>query len=259
MNKNKIAIYTAVFGDGYDKIKEPSKKIKGCDFICFTDDASVHSDVFDVRLENRYFSDPTLDARMRKILTHKFLPEYEYVVWIDGSVVIRTEDIEYLIDKYLKKHDVAIHQHSLRNCIYDEMLECFYRAKDDPADMLKQIISYIKEGYPPNNGLAETPIVFRRNLAENTKKINEDWWREIEKHSRRDQLSFDYVIWKNNLDYYRINANARDNENFFVAHHEGQRENHEINMLKQKITTMEKSKFWKIRGRYLQLQNFFKK
>ena len=35
--KNKLVIYTALFGD-YDDLKDPYEPFDGCEFICFADD-----------------------------------------------------------------------------------------------------------------------------------------------------------------------------------------------------------------------------
>jgi hypothetical protein len=42
----------------------------------------------------------------------------------------------------------------------------------------------------------------------------EDWWTEIKYGSRRDQLSFNYVAWKNNLKFNYIEGDSRDNKYF---------------------------------------------
>jgi len=42
--KNKLVVYTALFGD-YDNLIEPKEKFEGCDFICFTDQKHLTSDV----------------------------------------------------------------------------------------------------------------------------------------------------------------------------------------------------------------------
>ena len=43
----------------------------------------------------------------------------------------------------------------------------------------------------------------------------ETWWNEIKYNSKRDQLSFNYIAWKNNLKFNYIEADARDNKYFF--------------------------------------------
>ena len=66
---------------------------------------------------------------------------------------------------------------------------------DDKNVIFNQVSRYTKEGYPPDNGLSELPVILRRN-TEKIKELNELWMYEIEHGSFRDQISFDYCAWK---------------------------------------------------------------
>jgi hypothetical protein len=240
--RNKIAIYTAIFGD-YDNLIEPQEKIEGCDFYCFTDNKDLKSDLYKIINVEREFSDPTRDARKIKTLSHKYLPEYEYTLWVDANIIFRNFDVQRMFDEFLANHDIAIHKHSARDCVYDEFATCIEIGVDSPSLMTRQIVKYIKDGYPVNNGLAETSVVFRKN-TELSKEINEKWWDEIKGGSRRDQISVDYAIWKNRADYCRINDSVRDGKNFYAEKHkedsyEKRRRELELSNLESIILEME--------------------
>lgn len=49
--------------------------------------------------------------------------------------------------------------------------------------------------YPVNNGLNETNILYRIH-SNDIKRFNDFWWSCIERYSRRDQLSFNFALWK---------------------------------------------------------------
>lgn len=215
--RNKIAVYTAIFG-GYDHLTEPKEEIKGCDFYCFTDNEKLESNLFKIVNVEGQYSDPTRNARKIKTLAHEYLPDYEYTLWIDGNINFREFDVEKMFSDFLAEHDVAIHRHNVRECVFDEFAVCAKLELDSVSLMSEQIMRYLKEGYPINNGLAETSVVFRRN-TDLSKKINEDWWNEIKDNSRRDQLSIDYVFWKNKAEYYKINESVRRGKYFFVESH----------------------------------------
>ncbi len=221
LRKNKIAVYTAIFGD-YDSLKEPPQ-IEGCDFFCFTDDPNLSSKKYKIVVCKRRFKDPTRDARMYKILSHKFLPEYKYTLWIDGTVQIKEGfDMKNFIKRYLKKQGLAIFKHPERDCVYQEVKACKKLNKDDPKVMDRQIRRYKKERYPENNGLVGSGIILRKNRSKRVMKINEDWWSELENNSKRDQLSFNYVCWKNHFNYGIIdtyNGFYWDNEFFRILPH----------------------------------------
>jgi hypothetical protein len=191
MKKNEIAIYTAIFGN-YDDLLGPLVKVPGCDFYCFTDNGNLKASGYKVIKVKRNFDDPTRDARMYKCLPHKFLPDYEYSVWIDGSMIIKDPRVAELVTDSLKRYDLAGFKHTERDCIYDELEACVLQKKDDEQLMRKQVAKYKKEGYPKNNGLVETGVLIRKKTG-NVIKHNEAWWEEIENNSKRDQLSFNYV------------------------------------------------------------------
>lgn len=215
--KNIIAIYTAVFGE-YDELKEPPEEIKGCDFYCFTDNKNIVSQKWKIIHTESEFEDKTRDARRIKCLSHKFLPNYKYTLWTDANVIFKEHNIKGLFDKFLRNHDIAIHLHQDRDCVYDEMVACVERKIDHLSKIVNQVIGYLHEGYPQHNGLAETTVVFRRD-SEAVRMINEKWWQEIRLKSKRDQLSIDYTLWKNQVPYYGINKSVRSGNCFSVRDH----------------------------------------
>src|SRR2546422_511368 len=56
------AVYTFIFG-GYDDLKSPAIFTPGWDYICFTDDPTLRSDIWDVRLSPRGSADCELDHK----------------------------------------------------------------------------------------------------------------------------------------------------------------------------------------------------
>ena len=242
MEKNKIAIYTAIFGD-YDDLIEPPEEIKGCDFYCFTDNEKLKSKKYKIIKVKREFSDPTRDARKIKTLSHKYLPNYEYTLWIDANIIFRETNIQEMFNNFLSEYDIAIHKHDIRDCVYDEFNACLEVGVDSPTIMASQMIRYINERYPVHNGLAATSVVFRRN-SDLVRNVNKDWWNELRNGSKRDQLSIDYVMWKNSTEYFRINDSIRNGKYFYVKEHKSnsyskRSENLELNELRKKVMEIE--------------------
>ena len=240
--KNKIAIYTAIFGD-YDDLIEPPEEIKGCDFYCFTDNEKLKSKKYKIIKVKREFSDPTRDARKIKTLSHKYLPNYEYTLWIDANIIFRETNIQEMFNNFLSEYDIAIHKHDIRDCVYDEFNACLEVGVDSPTIMASQMIRYINERYPVHNGLAATGVVFRRN-SDLVRNVNKDWWNELRNGSKRDQLSIDYVMWKNSTEYFRINDSVRNGKYFYVKEHKSnsyskRSENLELNELRKKVMEIE--------------------
>jgi len=210
----KKVIYTAIFGK-IDDLIEPEGDYHDFDFICFTDRTNLKSKKYKIVNVKRFHKDPTLDARMYKLLPHIFLPQYEYSVWIDGRVVIKKRDLSPLLD-YLNNANFAVFPHMHRNCIYEEAKACVYRGKDKPYAILNQITQYNKEKYPLNNGGVETGVLIRRHMQKDVIDLQNFWWNEILKYSKRDQISFNYSAWRKNFKFNYIDGHVWDNK-FFVV------------------------------------------
>ena len=220
--KSSIVVYTAIFGC-YDDLWMMTQPIADCDFVCFTDDLNLKSDSVDIRYNRSLFIDPARDAKYYKVFPHRFFPEYQYSIWIDGSITVKSHDIQELVDKCLKQSDWAVFPHPERDCIYEEMEACAELKKDDFSVMEIQTRQYRDNGYPPHNGLVENSVLIRRHNRPEVVKICEAWWAEIEKYSRRDQLSFNYVVWKNNYQYALLDGSV--DRNLFFEHNRHLRQN----------------------------------
>ncbi len=199
-------IYTAIFGEK-DKLKR-IEQYEAIDYVLFTDDPEIKSDQFEIRVVPRIFDDPVRDARYYKILAHKCLTSYQYSLWIDANISLDGVDIHELFDTYLHNDDLAVHLHPRRICLYEEAAVCLRIDKDNPVLIESQMKFYKDRGFPENEGLISSGIIFRRNTI-NTQKFNEAWWHEIQKFSRRDQLSFPYVRKKLDFKHYSIPGHVR--------------------------------------------------
>lgn len=218
MRGNRMVVYTAIYGN-YDSLKEPSVSLDECSLVCFTDSKDLESDVFEVRKYPGISFDPTRCVRFFKLLPHLFFPDYEYSIWVDASIVIKKGNLRHLVEKYLRDDDIAIFAHPERDCIYEEGAVCINLVKDTPQIITDQLDYYRRNGYPKHNGLVESGVILRRHMAPTVIRVDTEWWNEVVKYSKRDQLSFNYIAWKNNLRWATIEGIVRDGEYFKVTPH----------------------------------------
>ena len=220
----KKVIYTTIFG-GYDDLVEPHYIPEGWDFICFTD-ADLESDVWKIVKVKTFYNDNTRNAKQFKVLPHRYLSDYDYSIFIDGNMTVRNNPDE-LIDNYLNTSNVAFFDHNKnlldpRDCIYKEAEVIFEfgrrngNYKDNPELIRTQMQKYYDKGYPANNGLITGMVIMRKHNEKDCVKVMEDWWLEIKYNSRRDQLSFNYVAWKNKTNFNYLPGDSRDNK-WFVS------------------------------------------
>lgn len=198
-NKSKLVVYTALTGN-YDELVTPSVINPNFDYICFTDNPNLKSDFWTIKLMEDTDLDKIRKARKYKILPHKYLKEYDYSLWMDANFDI-IGDIEEYIHRYSVNNKLLVIKHDIRNDIYEEAAECIRLEKDDPEIINKQMRRYHEDKYPENNGLIASGIIFRNHNNHEIKTIMNEWYHEVYNYSRRDQLSFNYVCWKNNFQY----------------------------------------------------------
>ena len=128
-------------------------------------------------------------------------------------------DCAYLVRTFLTQEDIAIFAHRKRKCVYQEMEACVDYNKAEAAIVKKQEDHYRAQGYPPNNGLAECTVILRRHNVPKVKNTMEDWWKEIDAYTLRDQLSFNYVAFRNHLTYAVMPGDVRYNHYFKFTPH----------------------------------------
>ncbi len=198
----KITIYTCIIGD-YDDLK-PQPKVRDCELICFTDREDLKSDEWEIRLLDRSLDNAARLSRLPKILSHKFLADRRYTVWIDASGIILRDDFSDFVYSVLDKHPFSVLEHYHNDDIYHELRRCIDHGHDDAASMKTQVERYRQEGFPAQSGLAANGLIIRDHENEDVRTFNEMWWHELEGGSYRDQLSFPYVAWKLGMTYGKI-------------------------------------------------------
>lgn len=203
---NRWVIYTALFG-AYDKLAEPVEKFEGVDFICFTDQEDLNSDIWEIRHLKVTEESPVLMNRRIKMLPHEYLPDYEASIYIDANLKL-LKDLRGILENEFSDKSFLVPKHSLRNCVYEEAKECVIFQKSDLTSTVNQLKEYKRRGFPRNFGLSENGILFRKHQDQEIQSLMRQWWEEFQKGSKRDQLSLPFVFWKNgkNLPFVRINS-----------------------------------------------------
>ncbi len=217
-NNLKIAVYTCIVGH-YDSLLEPSCTDPDIDYYVFTDMACPEDsrwkkiDITQFKEYNQLT--PTQLNRKIKMLPHRFLPSYDYTIYVDGNIEIKTPMMPLIQE--MGHHPLGVHYHRGRDCIYDEIRKIRYLRKTDLPMARKQVKAYRKEGFPRHHGLYENPILIRKHADEETSELMEAWWSEFKKYPTRDQLSLPYLIWKLNYDKKNIHIlgmNLYENPSF---------------------------------------------
>ena len=217
--KNKICVYTCITGS-YDNLKEISNIEKGIDYYCFTNNKKIKSNTWNViYINDNNLTDIQL-ARKIKILGHpKINNKYEIYVWMDG-IIFFNKSIKQFISKYLGKNDYFVaFKHNCRNSIKEECLACIESGKENISNVKKILSFYEKENYKFDNNLIESTVFIKRGNNKIIKETMKLWFYMIMNYSIRDQLSFNYCIFKTDMKVKWINENVWNNKWFSWNNH----------------------------------------
>lgn len=193
---NKFAIYTAIVGD-YDEILQPEVVDNRFDYILFSNDIKEPKvGVWQVRPINYHNDIQTKIARWVKTHPEELLSEYDCSVWMDANVRIKTTyTYTRSVELYFSDVKISTVKHPNRDDIYAECGEVLVYCLEKERVVFDWINILRKDGYPRKSGLYETNLLYRKHCS-SIENMDALWWNYIEEYSRRDQLSFNYVLWK---------------------------------------------------------------
>ena len=226
--RTKKVVYTALVGD-YDELMSHSYLDPDWDYVCFTDNKNYLKQkqvgpweiwAIDKNLE----LDNTRKNRYYKINPHIVLPEYDESIYVDSNINILTPFIFDYVRNAGKS--LVVPRHFGCDCIYKHFewayRDYIFRPNADCKDKLDCLRAMMeRDEFPENYGFTENNLLYRKHSADEIKNIMNDWWYLIKHYSKRDQLSFCYVLWKHGIspaDLHIDNLRS-DNENFaFIIH-----------------------------------------
>ena len=201
----RIAVYTCILGH-YDDLRQPAICDSRCDyyFLGFEEQKNIGIyqwiDISGKLPEGLELKDLTRINRYCKMHPHIFFPQYNYSIYVDGSIQIQTE-VARLIQK-IGRIGIASYGMPTADDVYEHAASLFYYCnamgeEHGKEKMRKQLQRYIEEGFPRYFGLTENGVMVREHNNKDCIRVMETWWKEVLNNSRRDQLSFMYAVWKN--------------------------------------------------------------
>lgn len=201
LTKLKKVVYTIVLGK-YDTIKSIIKE-KGYSYFLITDQIIENKNKLNwtiLHIDKKFnFSNKIQIIKIQRFYKthpHIFFQNYDLSIYIDATFEIKGNLDDFLLRILTPYKSIYILEHPTRNSINKEFNRVIFLKKES-----NKIIAHLKEKYnfekfPDKNGLAETCLIIRRHNEFKCKQFMEQWYKEIEKNSHRDQLSFNYILWK---------------------------------------------------------------
>lgn len=195
------AVYTAITNN-YDQLLE-QPKAKDTEFVVFTDNKDLKP-VGEWQIE--YI--PDVDHKQPKILRYLHMPEYDQTLWIDANVTLK-KGFEDIFDT-LKDNHIATFNATLWNTVEREAQEVV-NAGYEVKEKAEAVVNFLKrEGYPDDR-LSTCTVILRDNDP-SLSVLEHRWFNMVEKFSRRDQLTFNYVMWKCGMKQDYFEGTVYDNK-----------------------------------------------
>jgi hypothetical protein len=186
----KTAVFTVILND-YDTVK-PFHRTEGYDYILFTDNEHIKADGWEIRIVEQT-DNPKLQSRHIKWISHKYLSEYDTVIYVDSSY-----QILHRFDKLMEKHffgGILTSRHANRSSVWQE-IDRVKELKFETDDNLEKVLKLFKDnGYKGLNGLWQNGF-FIRDHAKETNSFCELLVSLLEGYTHRDQIILPYLSWK---------------------------------------------------------------
>ena len=172
-------------------------------FTCITNNKDAPRDDIKVFPPSDKFTSPVMNAKIYKILSHKYLEGTN--IWLDGNIYPLVSE-EQLIGEWLGDADMAVFEHNHHWTMYQELEVIRKMFKSRPwiyEEAREQVKNY------PDLPLSMCGMIIRRHTPW-VCMFNEAWWAEICARGQRDQLSFPVVLQRFNLKVNYIKGNIKN-------------------------------------------------
>lgn len=205
----KIAILSANLGS-FDKPIEPivQDKPKGVDEITyhlFTDQDFPPI----VGLT------PRLQYRIPKLFGYEMFPDYDYYIWLDGSMSLqRPDSVEWFLEQ-CSGAQAAFFSHPWRNSIQEEVnhIEDYLLKGNDyitsryKGGLHKEMMEVINEDKAYSDDWLFTSTAFIYKNCEEVHDLMMFWWYYQSRYFTCDQVALPYAIHRSGIDCNIINEN----------------------------------------------------
>ena len=204
-----LVLYSALYGQ-----KEPLNTgvfggFTAARRVLFTDRTDLEFPGVDIIHDPLCGLDPARASRRAKLMPHRYFPGEEWSIWLDNKSSLRM-DPQAILDTLKSQSDATFFAfpHFRRRCVYQEGQAVWENGLDDYRTIKDRMTAYRAEGMPENAGLIEGHFIARRHHDPATARFGDHWFEHVLRFSRRDQISFPYLVWKTGFRYDLITALA---------------------------------------------------
>ena len=200
-----LVLYSALYGQAEPVNETVFGGFDGCRRVVFTDNPDLRLTGVEVIHDPLDGLDPARASRRAKLMPHRYFADAEWSIWLDNKSRLLAEP-GAIIDALRAQPEANFFAfaHFRRRCVYQEGQAVWENGLDDYKTVRERMRRYRAEGMPENTGLIEGHFIVRRHNAPDVAHFGERWFEHVLRFSRRDQISFPYLVWKTGFNYALI-------------------------------------------------------
>jgi hypothetical protein len=213
--KYKIAVVSCLFNIEIEKLDDLGlfDKIKEVDYILYTNNINSKlidrvRHLWDIREIKLPYKNGVYYTKYVKWLTHLYLPEYDYIIWVDSFISPKEEILNYI--NSMNKNNITISMRTQRfYSVYFDINWCVNN-KRITDEMKNSIIKYLNENNFNINDKTDTfwsSAIIKNNKNSQLQLLSMEIFHLIMNVGYRDQHWLPYLFNKYHISYEIIKEN----------------------------------------------------
>lgn len=217
-SRPRLVIYTVLtgskepLGNPLTELPPGASSDLELDFVCFTDNRSLQSDVWTFRYLDQLPLPPEKLSRRPKAMPAEYLPEWEYSLYIDN--IVQFKRLPQASDLHSERPYVfKLFQHPTRSDPLQEA-EAILQVGYEKAERIANQLDFYAKLMPLESitPLSTCTVMLRQHGHPLVQRFGQVWWEQILTFCKRDQMSFDFALkWSGAaVEYFPGTMNASD-------------------------------------------------
>lgn len=200
----KVAVCTVILPHGYKQLRPPLYTNWSVHYWVISDKFHIIPPWRDHVVTRDHVLSSRRDFQQYKLLLHEYFPRYDWVIWQDANIQLKVDPL-YLVE-LLKASGKSIGfvEHFHRDCAYEEAKVCLGFGSVDPDITAAQLQRYRELGFPERFGLVESGFFIRSNRDPDVIRLTERWYAETMAGCCKNQISFPFASWIEDVPYWTI-------------------------------------------------------
>lgn len=202
-------LYTSLYGTAEPLNPSVFGGFTSCRRVLVTDQPGLTLPGVEVVVDRDGGIDPARASRRAKLMPHRFFPDATWSIYLDNKSWLLADPLAIIAAvQGQSAADFFAFPHFRRDCVYQEGRTVIENGLDDHRIVGPLMRRYRAEGMPEHAGLIEGHFLVRHH-TDTVAAFGELWFDALTRFSRRDQLSFPYLVWKTGFHYDLITVLKR--------------------------------------------------